>query len=62
MIRGPRTTAPDVEGRRVVPTTTIPGKPEEPVYYNYKNKTQDLSLQGIVTLNNIRFYKQKTDS
>jgi outer membrane protein OmpA-like peptidoglycan-associated protein len=33
--------------------------PEE-VYYNYKTKTQDLSLQGIFTLNNIRFHKQKT--
>lgn len=30
------------------------------VFYNYKNKTQDLSLQGIVTLNNIRFHKNKT--
>jgi len=30
------------------------------VFYNYKNKTQDLSLQGIITLNNIRFHKQKT--
>ena len=30
------------------------------VYYNYKNKTQDLSLQGIITLNNVRFHKQKT--
>lgn len=30
------------------------------VYYNYKSKVQDLSLQGIVTLNNIRFHKQKT--
>ncbi len=32
----------------------------EAVYYNYKNKTQDLSLQGIFTLNNVRFHKQKT--
>lgn len=32
----------------------------EPVYYNYKTKTQDLSLQGVVTLNNIRFHKSKT--
>jgi len=31
-----------------------------PVYYNYKAHIQDLSLQGIVTLNNIRFHKQKT--
>lgn len=32
----------------------------EPVYYNYKTKTHDLSLQGVVTLNNIRFHKAKT--
>ncbi|MCB0776822.1 MAG: hypothetical protein KDB99_10940, partial [Chitinophagaceae bacterium] len=32
----------------------------EPVYYNYKTVTQDLSLQGVVTLNNIRFHKAKT--
>ncbi|MFT3680737.1 MAG: hypothetical protein QM791_10730 [Ferruginibacter sp.] len=30
------------------------------VYYNYKTHIQDLSLQGVVTLNNIRFHKQKT--
>ncbi len=30
------------------------------VFYNYKVKMQDLSLQGIVTLNNVRFHKQKT--
>ncbi|NOU37729.1 MAG: hypothetical protein HOO89_03385 [Ferruginibacter sp.] len=29
-------------------------------YYNYKTKIQDIGLQGIVTLNNIRFHKQKT--
>ncbi len=40
--------------------TTIPGQAAELVYYNYKNKTQDLSLQGIFTLNNIRFHKNKT--
>jgi outer membrane protein OmpA-like peptidoglycan-associated protein len=32
----------------------------EPVYYNYRTHVQDLSLQGIFTLNNIRFHKQKT--
>ncbi|MBI3883155.1 MAG: hypothetical protein HY305_02795, partial [Sphingobacteriales bacterium] len=31
-----------------------------PVYYNYKTNIQDLSLQGIVSLNQIRFHKQKT--
>jgi len=28
------------------------------VYYNYQTRLQDLGLQGIVTLNNIRFHKQ----
>ncbi|MEO6134066.1 MAG: OmpA family protein [Ginsengibacter sp.] len=31
-----------------------------PVYYNYKSTVQDLTLQGIITLNNIRFHKQKS--
>lgn len=35
-------------------------QPFEPVYYNYKTRVQDLSIQGIVTLNNIRFHKSKT--
>jgi outer membrane protein OmpA-like peptidoglycan-associated protein len=30
------------------------------VFYNYKTKVQDLGLQGIFTLNNIRFHKKKT--
>jgi hypothetical protein len=29
------------------------------VFYNYKAKVQDLSLQALFTLNNIRFHKQK---
>ena len=29
-------------------------------FNNYKTKVQDLSLQGVVTLNNIRFHKAKT--
>jgi len=33
---------------------------QDVVYYNYKTHIQDLSLQGIVTLNNVRFHKQKT--
>lgn len=32
----------------------------EPVYYNYKTTVSDLSLQGIFTLNNVRFHKQKS--
>ncbi len=31
-----------------------------PVFYNYKTNVQDLSLDGIFTLNNIRFHKSKT--
>ncbi|MGF2414106.1 MAG: OmpA family protein [Ferruginibacter sp.] len=30
------------------------------VFYNYKAKVQDLGLQGIFTVNNIRFHKKKT--
>ena len=30
------------------------------VYDNYKSKVQDLSLQGVITLNNIRFHRAKT--
>ena len=30
------------------------------VYYNYRSHVQDIGLQGIFTLNNIRFHKQKT--
>ena len=30
------------------------------VYYNYKSNVYDLSLQGVVSLNNIRFHKAKT--
>jgi outer membrane protein OmpA-like peptidoglycan-associated protein len=37
-----------------------PGGATENVYYNYKTTVQDLSLQGVVTLNNIRFHKAKT--
>lgn len=33
---------------------------QDQVYYNYKTHLQDLSLQGIITLNNIRFHKAKT--
>jgi outer membrane protein OmpA-like peptidoglycan-associated protein len=36
------------------------GSSRDIVYYNYKTKIQDLSLQGIFTVNNIRFHKNKT--
>jgi outer membrane protein OmpA-like peptidoglycan-associated protein len=39
---------------------TPPNIPYEPVYYNYQTKMHDLSLQGVVTLNNVRFHKAKT--
>ena len=47
-------------GSPVVLRTSNGGPDIEPVYYNYKANVQDLSLQGVVTLNNIRFHKAKT--
>jgi hypothetical protein len=48
----------------IVYTNGVIGAPNgvapDVVYYNYKSHVQDLSLQGIITLNNIRFHKQKT--
>ena len=40
--------------------SSIPGRATEGVFYNYKAKVQDLSVQGILTFNNIRFHKQKS--
>jgi hypothetical protein len=52
----------NIPGNPVRTTYTVParGTTGDVVYYNYKTKVQDLGLQGIVTLNNIRFHKQKT--
>ena len=49
-------------GNPVRTAYTVParGNAQDKVFYNYKAKVQDLGLQGIVTLNNIRFHKQKT--
>jgi hypothetical protein len=40
--------------------TGLASTPREQIYYNYKTKVQDLSLEGVITLNNIRFHKSKT--
>ena len=40
--------------------STNPGGAQDVVFYNYKTKLQDLSLQGIFTFNNVRFHKAKT--
>ena len=54
----------DNAGNIVSWQTLFPGgntnAPLDNVYYNYKAKVQDLSIEGIVTLNNIRFHKSKT--
>lgn len=42
------------------PAWSMYNSPTESVYYNYRAHVQDLSLQGIFTLNNIRFHKAKT--
>ena len=44
----------------LAPIFGSPNTPYEQVYYNYKAVVQDLSLEGIITLNNIRFHKSKT--
>jgi hypothetical protein len=41
--------------------TTIPGQAAQVVYYNYKTKAQDLSIQGLINLNNINFYNEKSN-
>jgi outer membrane protein OmpA-like peptidoglycan-associated protein len=41
--------------------TNLPATgPYDQIYYNYKSIVQDLSLEGIITINNIRFHKAKT--
>jgi outer membrane protein OmpA-like peptidoglycan-associated protein len=35
---------------------------QDRVYYNYKTVVSDLSLQGLLTLNNVRFHKRKTSA
>jgi outer membrane protein OmpA-like peptidoglycan-associated protein len=34
--------------------------PANRVFYNYKSTLQDLSLEGIISLNNVRFHKSRT--
>ncbi|HQV61345.1 MAG: OmpA family protein [Chitinophagaceae bacterium] len=47
--------------RQIVSSKTgLTSTPFEQIFYNYKTKVQDLSLEGVVTLNNIRFHKSKT--
>jgi outer membrane protein OmpA-like peptidoglycan-associated protein/opacity protein-like surface antigen len=40
--------------------TTIPNRQAEVVFYNYKNRTQDLTVQLLASLNNINFYKRQS--
>jgi outer membrane protein OmpA-like peptidoglycan-associated protein len=57
------------KGQNWQPSTGYKGKGDNPwqqlgyngapVYYNYKTNVQDLSLEGIFSLNNIRFHKSK---
>jgi hypothetical protein len=39
---------------------TLNGGKSQVIYANYKTNLQDLSIQGIITLNNVRFHKDKT--
>jgi hypothetical protein len=42
--------------------TTLNGGAAQAIFQNYKAKIQDLSLQSIATLSNIRFHKQKSSA
>ena len=53
---GPIVAATQVAGSYV----TRPNGTTDKIFYNYKTKVQDLGLQGIFTVNNIRFHKSKT--
>src|SRR5687768_3270251 len=48
------------EGGALGTTNGGPASSAQSVFYNYKSHLQDLSLQGIITLNNVRFHKQKS--
>ncbi len=39
---------------------TLNGGVPQMIYHNYKTQIQDLSIQGIITLNNVRFHKQQS--
>lgn len=54
--------APVRQGNGQITSTNVNQQADGPerVFYNYKTKIKDLGLQGIFTLNNIRFHKQKT--
>ncbi|NBY25562.1 MAG: hypothetical protein EBQ65_07885 [Chitinophagaceae bacterium] len=42
-------------------TSGLPASSFDKVFYNYKIKLQEASLQGLLTLNNIQFHKSKTN-
>lgn len=47
--------------RQIVSSKTgLTSTPFERIFYNYKTKVQDLSLQAVFTMNNVRFHKSKT--
>ncbi len=49
--------------RQIVSSQTgLTTTPFEHIFYNYKTHVQDLSLEGVVTMNNVRFHKAKTSA
>jgi len=44
----------------VISNVYNPGTGGNPVFYNYKSTIQELSIQGIATLNNINFHRAKS--
>ncbi len=55
-----RTPAGPIQNVTVVGGNYVQNTRRDIAFYNYKTKVQDLGLQGIFTVNNIRFHKSKT--
>jgi hypothetical protein len=58
--QGYNATYTDNQGNLRAMSPTINGGIAQVVYHNYKTNIQDLSIQGIITLNNLRFHKQQS--
>jgi outer membrane protein OmpA-like peptidoglycan-associated protein/opacity protein-like surface antigen len=52
--------APTRNAQGALVGTVTPGGAFEHIYFNYQTSVHDLGIQGIITLNNIRFHKQKS--
>ena len=59
LVVGPATGQPSTS-KQVLVQHGLHATPWDNVFYNYKTQAHDLSFQGLISLNNIRFHKAKT--